>query len=1219
MPRIVRHLLTPIFVILFLPAAAPAQLYITELMAVNDTTVADQDGDYPDWLEIYNAGGSAVDLNGWYLSDDAATLTKWQFPATPVSPGGYLLVFASDKDRASEGAELHTNFKLSAAGEYLALVRADAATVEHEYAPEFPPQTVDVSYGLEADLAGERCFLDPTPGAANDESGSCGTVEELVFSTERGFFDLPISVSIGTATSSAEIYYTLNGREPTPATGQLYSAPIPISTTTTLRAAGFSGDLDPTPSVTHTYIFLDDVLVQTGAGLPDNWAADYEMDAEVVGDPLYASTLKDDLRDIPTLSMVMDLDDLFDETTGIYNHPGQTGIEWERPVSAELIFADDREGFQINCGTRIQGDLSRALNRKKSFRLAFKSMYGPAKLDYPLFGPSSVTSFDKIRLRASSEKAWSVGSKRGTYIRDQWVRDTQLAMGRPASRGIFVHLYLNGLYWGLYNAVEKPDESFTSAHMGGSKDEWDVLKHPFEVVNGSRDVWDDARAVAEAGLETPGAYAAIQNYIDVPNLIDYFIANIHAGTTDWDGNNWYAARRRAPGEGFKFFSWDSEQSMVSVKTKRTTIANQNRPSMFYAALRDNAEFRMLFGDHVHRHFFNGGALTEAAARDRLLARAAEIDRAIVGESARWGDADAGSPITRDKEWLTELEWLRLKYFPRRTAIVLDQLRDIGLYPNLAAPAFSQHGGFIPPAFELAISAPDGAIYYTLDGIDPRLSGGAVSPGALTFSAPVILSGTTTVKSRAYTDGRWSALNKTTFAVEVSLRVSELMYHPSDPPPESPFSDEDFEFVELTNIGATPIDLAGIAFTDGIGFAFPAWTLNPGGHVLIVSNPAAFESRYGSSLPVAGQYSGRLGNAGERVRMAAADGQPIQSFTYDDGWYPDTDGGAYSLVALDTGADNDAWSLASNWRAGAFAGGSPGTAESPLCSDGIDNDGDGLIDFGQDPGCAGISQDMEDPECDDGIDNDGDGAVDGADLRCTMLSEDQEAFDPVDSFICYQAKESREGERFVRLEVTLDDEFDPPGPYTVRRPETICLPASVDGSAVTDEVTHLQAYSIRETDGTPPHTRQRGVFVEALGPIFMDTGRPEQLLVPTAMDPNVEVAAPDTGSHLVDHYKCYKARTTTGTPKYFPKGVELRISAAFEDRRYKISRPNAMCMPVDKNGEGIKNPDGGLLCYKVKLTGDEPKHARLSGIYTNGQFGPGLLDTKKARSVCVPLR
>ena len=129
-----------------------ANLAISEFLASNSDGLADEDGDRPDWIELHNRGASDAHLAGWYLTDNASDLAKWQLPAVTLQPDEYLVVFASGKDRAVAGGELHTNFALSAAGEYLALVMPDGQTVVHAFAPMYPPQLTNVSYGL-ADMA----------------------------------------------------------------------------------------------------------------------------------------------------------------------------------------------------------------------------------------------------------------------------------------------------------------------------------------------------------------------------------------------------------------------------------------------------------------------------------------------------------------------------------------------------------------------------------------------------------------------------------------------------------------------------------------------------------------------------------------------------------------------------------------------------------------------------------------------------------------------------------------------------------------------------------------------------------------------------------------------------------------------------------------------------------------------------------------------------------
>jgi hypothetical protein len=249
-----------------------------------------------------------------------------------------------------------------------------------------------------------------------------------------------------------------------------------------------------------------------------------------------------------------------------------------------------------------------------------------------------------------------------------------------------------------------------------------------------------------------------------------------------------------------------------------------------------------------------------------------------------------------------------------------------------APVFSRSAGLITPGFTLDLTASKGLIYYTLDGLDPRLPGGSVNPQALLYSSPLTLSANTRVFARARNGTAWSAPAAGTFVISTPpLVVTEIMYHPENPPPDSPYSDEDFEFLELKNVGTASLDLAGIRFTAGIAFTFtgsPVASLAPGQQVVIVKNLAAFTSRYGSLPNIAGEYLGSLDNAGERLALEGALAEPILSFSYEDAWHPASDGFGFSLVIVDEPAPRDAWDEKAGWRASATAGGSPGADDPP---------------------------------------------------------------------------------------------------------------------------------------------------------------------------------------------------------------------------------------------------------------------------------------------------
>ena len=674
-------------------SGATEQVIINEFLASNDFGLQDEDGDAADWIELYNPGDVAVDLTGWSLSDDADRPDKWLFPTRSIPAHGYLIVFASGKDRHSDDptAELHTNFKLSASGEYLGLFAPDDLTHPVDaFEPEFPRQYPDISFGRYQGTE-HRYFAHPTPGATNDETAAYEDItQEVEFSVQRGFFDAPITVTLTSATPDAIIRYTLNGDAPSESAGETYDAPIRIEDTTVLRAMAYKPNFLPAPSRTNTYIFPAQVVHQPHcpAGFPTFWGwfdgqktpADYEMDASITYHPEYRDTLVDDLQSLPALSIVTSRADMFGSQRGIYAYPLKNGRDWERPASMEL-FAKDDPGFQINAGVRIHGGNSRIpdLSAKHSFRLYFRGDYGPDQLVQPLFPDSDVTSFDKLVVRANFTDSWIWGVTNALLLRDQWARDTEEAMGKLNSHGIFVNLYVDGLYWGVYNLIERIDEDFAASYLP-EYDSFDVLKGDgalgVEVKEGDKEAWDAMMTLADQGLASPEQYAAIQRYLDIPSFIDYMIVNLYAGHHyEWPLQNWYAIRPRADDGKFQFITWDSEAILNDLHENVTDIASYETPAWFYAQLRANPEFRLQFADRTHKHFSDGGALyvnpdqpdwdpehpENNIPAARFARRSQQIDRAIVGESARWGDWKGNKLFTRNDHWEPEVERLLQEY------------------------------------------------------------------------------------------------------------------------------------------------------------------------------------------------------------------------------------------------------------------------------------------------------------------------------------------------------------------------------------------------------------------------------------------------------------------------------------------------------------------------------------------------------------------------------
>ncbi len=690
-------------------------IVLYEIMADNETTLADNFGEYSDWIEIKNLGDTPQNLQGWFLTNDEDTLNEWTFPDVTIGPKEYLIVFASGRDTIDDPNNLHVNFKLDKDGQYLALVHPDM-TIAHEFSPSYLSLGNDEAYGLTVLPAEETfvsCLLEyPTPGQNNTAAVVHSKPE---FSVDAGIFNDPFTLELSVDDPDVNIRYTLDGSVPT-SDSTLYVGPLTVERTRCIRAAAFRDKYLSGKTSTRTYLFPETVIQQPELpdGFPDMWkstAADYEMDPDIVNHSTYGPQLQESLLALPSISIVTELENLFDSTTGIYANPVQEGVAWERPASVELIYPDNSEGFRIDCGLRIQGGAFRRfdLTKKKSFRLVFKREYGSGKLNYPLFGrdEDATDSFDTITLRAGANDgySWSTAYLTEQYTRDQFGRSLQRDSGNAGSHGTFMHLYVNGLYWGLYNAVERPDNAFSATYYGGDKDDWDAINSG-DVSEGDQSAWNMLIDQCTAGVTSVAAYEKLQgnnpdgsrnsNYpvlIDMDNYIDYIIINMWGGNGDWPWRNYWVGRLRTDeSEGFKFYCWDYEGTILGpASTQDKVSADFNSGAgVPHHHLKENAEYRMRFADRLHKLFFNDGIFQPDSLIQRYQEIADWVEPSIIAESARWGDMHHHPPLGLN-EWTAERDDILNNYLPTRSDVVLGQMRNAGYYPQVEAPVFKING------------------------------------------------------------------------------------------------------------------------------------------------------------------------------------------------------------------------------------------------------------------------------------------------------------------------------------------------------------------------------------------------------------------------------------------------------------------------------------------------------------------------------------------------
>ncbi len=791
--------------------------------------------------------------------------------------------------------------------------------------------------------SGNRYFTAPTPGGPNDP-GYAGLLEPVQVTPDSGFFSVPLEVTLSTASPEASMVYSLDGSDPATVVPAVRTnrVVVQVSGTTVLRARAVLPDYAPTPLETRSYLFPGQVASQRrpvalSAIWPDGSPADFEIDNRVVSRTLPGYEFTNSLRSLPTVSIVTAFSDLFGPGS-LYANSTQHGGDWERPASVEWIEPDGTRRFQVDCGLRIHGGISRdnGFTPKHGFNLFFRSEYGVSMLEQDLFPGSPVRRFDKLILRAGSTDTWPVVEwtspvdgvyrwyrKDASYIRDQWVRDTQIALGQPSSPGTFVQLYLNGFYWGLYNLCERPDDSFAAEHLGGKSEDYDVLADFADVHAGDAKAWNQMMSLAGKDLTVTANYQRLMGnnangtrnpaypvLLDVNNLVDYMILHIFIGADDWPNHNWWAAcRRDAWSTGFKFFAWDQEISINSLIKQHSSwgplyaeVNAAGTPAYLYAACRYNADFRQLFADRVQQHLFHGGALSIERNLERWNSRAALVDHALVAESARWGDfRRPGQPYLREREWLTNHLWMQKAYFPSNHTVAIRRFRAANLFPSLLAPELSPRGGTLPSGSGVALGNPNGTgvIYYTTNGEDPRGAGGDVSTAAIFATVPLTITESVRLRARVRTGTTWSPLEEAAYFVTQdfgALQWSEIHYHPAS---VNGLDGDSLEFIELVNAGSRTLDLSGCRFSEGIGITLaPGTKVGPGAPVILVRNEAAFHQIFGP-IPVQGVYVGALKNSGDRVTLLDPVGNVILSLSYSDHapWPDAADGQGASLQRL----------------------------------------------------------------------------------------------------------------------------------------------------------------------------------------------------------------------------------------------------------------------------------------------------------------------------------
>lgn len=549
-------------------------LVINEFMSSNGGTLTDSDGEYSDWIELYNAGDEAIDLGEYRLSDEPEEPEKWALPKIPLAANSFVVVFASGKNR-STGQELHSNFKMSSSGETLLLSKRDK--IIDQIAPKALGE--DQAYGRLLDGANNWWLLEmATPGTSNNESN------QILFSHPAGFHKEPFNLSI-TSIEGYDLRYTLDGSVPT-AASKLLEGPIAIN-----KMEKVSDGISNIPTT------KDGIWKRPKEGVDKfttlRCAGFYKTERRT---KVYTKSyiVNKDLRQgyhLPIISLVTDSLSLFDHDSGIYvtgkffntENPEWTGnffkkgIDWERDVHIEYYEKDGTLGFAQDAGMRIHGGRSRHY-AQKSLRLYAREEYGVSKFNYPLLPQKDEEDYKRFLLR-STMGAWHGQSIFKDAFVHQTVRDLDLEYQdyRP------VVVYINGEYWGIHTVRDRIDTRFLEYMTGANKDSIDFIEGNHRLVSaGSNDHYVQLiNFIDSNSLAEDANYQYVSTQMDVSNYIDYQIAQMFYDNIDWPSNNVKLWRPQREGGKWRWIFFDLDASCGSLNHDMFEHTTLNDPDVSY--------------------------------------------------------------------------------------------------------------------------------------------------------------------------------------------------------------------------------------------------------------------------------------------------------------------------------------------------------------------------------------------------------------------------------------------------------------------------------------------------------------------------------------------------------------------------------------------------------------------------------------------------------------
>lgn len=945
---------------------------ITEIMPVNATGF--QDDNFPTefhgWIEIWNPDlFNRVIMTGWKFTHGAST---YNIPAIEIPPDERMVIFTSAKNRTNVTLPLHTNFTLSPTGGTLNLVNASNVIIS---SITYPAVAADKSFGRDdGDITRTGTYDNPTPEEYNNYTGT-GVSGKVLFSVPSKTFTTSFIVTLTQETpeAGAVIRYTLDGSVPI-SSSAAYINPIAITSTTRLRARVFATGKLPGETDMSCYLQLSASTASYSSPLPICVISNFGL-----GTP-------PDNDDVPPKQAAIMWVFL----------PKQDGrARFSNPPDLVVRSAIDRRGSSTigNAKWNLNFEARKARS-EEDHDIELLGM--PAHADWVFHAPFG---FDRSLIH--NPLAYAMSNAIGRYA----VR-TRMAEVFMKTDGASLNFSGGGSgdYFGIYNVMEKirrGDKRVDVKKLGMYDNDatgktggyiWKIDRRDFgdggfnagglptdlgpcwyypkevDIEAPQRDPQEqylpsyiNSYKAALDGPNWTDPSLGYANFLDVPAAIDHHLVNVWAFNVDALRLSGYWSKER----GGKLVAgpvWDFDRAFESTDVRDDNPAIWRSASMpdqgtdffnypWWGKMFTDPNFYQKYIDRwveLRRGVWSQASINALidSLNNEMPAETVSRDLARWGQSKRTGtfpgSPTANYPGTQAGEIQRIKEWLQV----RATFMESQWIRPVQASPD---------PGLVNPNQQVTLTSPSGApIYYTLNGTDPRPSGGgAPGVGATLYTSPIVVTDTTRIKARAYNASwtaligannppivsKWSGLTDVRYSIDPpaaagNIVISEVNYHPANPTPAElamnpTLDDSDFEFIEIKNVSAGPVDLSEVTLSGGVNFTFPlvdGLSIPAGGFAIVAADKAAFNIRYPGIPNVVGNFPGDLSDGGEQIVLRAANGDIISSFTYDDVWYPATDGPGNTLARYNPTSSDATLDTAAGWSASVALNGSPGADE-----------------------------------------------------------------------------------------------------------------------------------------------------------------------------------------------------------------------------------------------------------------------------------------------------